>query len=257
MKPAAAIFVCAAWVIAAGVITAGSAAAQEPGTAEDDVEIEAMPLSQLLKRPDAAALAELERRFDTSADKVDRQKIAVVLIGRVADDEAYFELLAGYAREAVASEMPFPYAPDEQGKLAAERYSEEFSSWTAKNGVPVERAVAQAFRDFPGDVYLLALAGDPRATDILLAGVDSKNPMVAYRAAWGLAKLRFTPAVPAIVAAADRAVGEMSVLVARTLVLFDAPEAQAAAERLIGDPQLLAALRANAERELELTFGGA
>jgi hypothetical protein len=211
-------------------------------------------LDELLKRRDPAGLEELKRRFETAGTKVDKQKIAVVLVRRLEDDQPYFDFLAAQARQAVESDMPFPYEIDEQGK-ATPTYSAAFLSWAARRKVNPDAAAAQAIRDFPMDVYLLALAEDPRSIRILLKGVESPNFMVAYRAAFGLAKLRVNDAVPLIARVAEEAPAQGRELIARTLVLFDSPQAQAAAERLIPDKRVLAALRAQARQELAANIG--
>ena len=217
--------------------------------------IEAEELSDLLKRREAAVYAELKRRFATTADKTDKQKIAVVLLSRQEGDQPYFDFLAGYARQAVASDGPFPYGYDASGKLIPGKLSPQFLAWTAARKLDPASAVRLVFMEYPTDVYLLALTGDSRGTEIFLKGLDSPNFLVVYRSAFGLAKLRFKPAIPAIIKAAGRAPGDGSELIARALVLFDDAEAQAAAERLIKDQQLLAELRRNAPRELTLNIG--
>jgi hypothetical protein len=251
---------CAALVAAAAVgwlpapahgLQAGLGAAQQASPA-----LARLPLFDLLKRRDQAAAGELARRFVALQDKLDKQQIASVLLSRRQGDQPYFDYLAGYARQAVESDAPFPYGFDEAGKVIPGQYSAEFSNWAAARKLAPDAAAAQVFQGYPLDVTLLALADDPRSTEILLRGVESPNYMVAYRAAFGLARLGYKAAIPRIIKAADRAPGEASELIARNLVLFDDPQAQAAAERLIKDRQLLAALRANSRRELTLNIGG-
>jgi hypothetical protein len=212
-------------------------------------------LNNLLKRRDAAAVAELERRFAASANRQDKQRIAEVLLSRRQADQPYFDFLAGFARQAVASDAPFPYGYDAAGKLIPGKFSPEFIAWAAAKKVEPASAVPKVFVEYPTDVYLLALTGDPRGAEIFLKGLGSANYMVVYRSAFGLAKLQAKGAIPGIVAAAERAPGEAGELIARTLVLFDDPVAQAAAERLIKNKQLLQALRSNAQRELTLNIG--
>jgi hypothetical protein len=229
-------------------LAAAPAAAAGQGSVTED-------LANLLKRQDAGAVVELGRRFAASAVKLDKQKIAEVLLSRRQGDQPYFDFLAGFARQAVASDAPFPYGFDAAGKLIPGKFSAEFLAWAAARKVEPANAVPKVFAEYPMDVYLLALTGDPRGTELLLKGLASPNFLVAYRSAFGLAKLQAKGAIPAIIAAADRAPGEGSELIARTLVLFEDPAAQAAAERLIKNKQLLQALRSNAQRELTLNIG--
>jgi hypothetical protein len=238
---------------------AGAAVGPAPGMAQAPPSAgqgnAAEDLSALLKRRDPGAVAELERRFATSASKTDKQKIAEVLLSRRQGDQPYFDFLAGYARQAVASDAPFPYGYDASGKLIPGKFSAAFLAWAAGKKVEPVAAVPKVFMEYPMDVYLLALTGDPRGTEIFLKGLESPNYLVVYRSAFGLAKLQYKQAIPAIIAAAERAPGDGRELVARTLVLFDDARAQAAAERLIQNKQLLQALRGNAQRELTLNIG--
>lgn len=234
---------------------AGSAADICPALAQTSPAPAREDLSELLKRRDPPAVAELERRFTASADKNDKQKIAVVLLSRRQGDQPYFDFLAGYARQAVLSDAPFPYRYDAAGKLVPGELSPPFVAWAKAHKLDLETAVRRVFQEYPTDVFFLSLASDPRATEILLKGLESPNYMVIARAAFGLARLQYTPAIRSISAAAEHAPGELSLLIARNLVLFDDATAQAAAERLIKDKQLLAALREHARQELTMNIG--
>jgi hypothetical protein len=238
----------AAALLAAGLCWRALAAAQVPPAA-------GLPLDDLLKRRDAAAAGELERRFAALTDKIQKQRIAVVLLSRRQADQPYFDYLANFARRAVTSGAPFPYTYDRQGKIVPGEYSAALLNWAASEKAEPGAAAAKAFQEYPMDVYLLGLSGDQRAIPILLQGLEATNFLVIYRSAWGLARLRHVPAVRPIIAAADRQPEAGAQLIARTLVLFNDPEAQAAADRLIPDKQLLAALRSNTAQELNLNIG--
>jgi hypothetical protein len=255
--PLAAAAVCAGWLLAArpgaGLPPAVPASPATP--APPASELAGAPLDDLLQRRDTAAVEELERRFATLTDKLQKQRIAVVLVSHRAADEPYFDYLADFARRAVASQVPFPWRVDSAAKVVVQQYSAAFQSWAASQHADADVAAAKAVQENPTDVYLLALADDARSVPILLDGVEAANYLVAYRAAFGLARLHYNAAVPRIIAAADRAPGEAADLIARTLVLFDDRAAQAAADRLIVNKELLAALRADAPRELALNIG--
>jgi HEAT repeat protein len=234
---------------------AGAAAGIEPVAAQTVPGLTREGLADLLKRRDPAAVAELERRFTTSADQSDRQKIAVVLLSRRQGDQPYFDFLAGLARQAVASDAPFPYLYDGSGKLVPGKLAPQFEEWAAAWKLDPETAVRRVFLEYPMDVFMLGLANDPRAAEILLKGLESRNYLLVARAAAGLARLQHGPAIRSIIAAAEHAPAEVSELIARALVLFDDAAAQAAAERLIKDKQLLAALREHAHQELTMNIG--
>lgn len=219
-------------------------------------ELRETPLNELLARDDAASIDELRRRFDENTDTIERQRIASVLVRRLDNDLPYWEFLAGRARQAVESELPFPFAFDAEGKLVPKQYAPAFLQWANRARIAPDDAAGYAVNTAPLDVWLLALTDDPRGRDLLRTGVGSPNFMVVYRAAWGLARLRDTAAVPVIVAVADALPAQGGEMVARALLLFlDSPGAQAAADRLIPDPRAREALRSRARQELQMNIG--
>jgi hypothetical protein len=219
-------------------------------------ELRAAALDDLLGRDDVAATAELRRRFSESADKIDRQRIACVLVRRVEDDRVFWDFLSGHARRAVESDMPFPYAFDVEGKALPRQYAPGFLRWANRARTPPEQAAGYAVNVAPLDVFVLALTDDARGRDLLRTGLASPNFMVVYRAAWGLARLRDKSAVPLIISAADAVPAQAGEMVARALLLFvDSPDAQAAADRLITDGTAREALRARARQELQMNIG--
>jgi hypothetical protein len=219
-------------------------------------ELRGAALDDLFARGDSPAIAELGRRFSESADKIDKQRIACVLVRRLEDDRPYWEFLAGHARRAVESDMPFPYAFDAEGKVLPRQYAPAFLRWVNRARILPDEAAGNAVNIAPLDVFVLALTDDPRGRDLLRKGLASPNFMVVYRAAWGLARLRDSSAVPLIISAADAAPAQGGEMVARALLLFlDSPEAQAAANRLIKDEGEREALRARARQELQMNIG--
>ena len=243
-------------VCALGVPAVGAAPRARPSSpAPDEKPLGSVPVRELLGRRDAAALGELERRFAAAADNVEKQKIAAVLVRRLEDDRSYFDFLAARAREAVENDMPFPLAVGPDGHFLPRQYAPAFLRWANQKRIFPDQAAAYALNVAPLDVMVLALTDDLRAREIFLRGLESPNYMVVYRAAWGLARLRDRSALAQVVAAAEAAPADGGELIARTLVLFEAPEAQAAAARLIPDPQVLEALRGRARQELEMSIG--
>ena len=245
-----AVVACIAIIVMADVSLL-LAAAQPP----EQRELKGAALDDLLARDDGTAIAELRQRFNESADKIDKQRIACVLIRRHETDRAYWDFLAGHARRAVESDMPFPYAFDVEGKAQPRQYAPAFLRWANQARVLPDEAAGYAVNIAPLDVFLMALTDDSRGRDLLRKGLASPNFMVVYRAAWGLARLRDKSAVPLIVAAADAAPAQGGEMVARALLLFlDSPEAQAAADRLIKDERARVALRARARQELQMNI---
>jgi hypothetical protein len=249
-------------VALAAICAFGAAAVVRPGppgpagpAAPEQPPVKSVALPELLRRNDPVALAELERRFAQGADTLQKQQIAVVLVRRLQQDQPYYDFLAGRAREAVESDMPFPMAVGPQGHFLPQQFAPAFLRWANEKGIRPDQAAAYALTVAPLDVLMLALTDDARARELLLRGLESHNYMVVYRAAWGLARLRDRSAIGPIVAAAEDAPADGGELIARALVLFDAPEAQAAAGRLIADQKVLEALRSRASQELAMNIG--
>lgn len=216
----------------------------------------AAPLENLLVRDDPAALEELSRRFAATTEKIQKQRIASVLVRRLDDDGEYWNFLARYAKAAVESDMPFPYAFDVNGAALPNQYTPAFLRWASRAKAFPDQAAATAVNFAPLDVFIMALTDDPRGRDLLRTGLRSPNFMVVYRAAWGLARLRDLSAVPSIIEAAEALPAQGGEMVARGLVLFiDSPEAQASVDRLIPDAPTRDALRARARQELQMNIG--
>lgn len=225
------------------VFAAAAAAAQEPP--EEGAPV---ALSERLRRGDPEAIALLERRFAEAATEADKKRTAA-LLAALGRGDVYYQYLAAAAAEAVASEVPFPLQLDDRGEPIPQRLSADFLAWAAAAGVEPDRAAWEAVYELPSNLLYLGMTFDPRAAAILRDGLSSSNSMIVYRAAEGLARVGAVADVPAVIAAAEAAPGRFPQLIARALVAFEDPRAQAAAERLIGDPQVLAALRRQAEDE--------
>jgi hypothetical protein len=89
----------------------------------------------------------------------------------------------------------------------------------------------------------LARTGDARGLAMLRRGLSSRNDLIRALAAKGLALLEGRDSVPAIIAACGTAPAQAAELVARALVFFDDPRAQAAADTYIKDADVLRELR--------------
>jgi hypothetical protein len=93
------------------------------------------------------------------------------------------------------------------------------------------------YYEVPTAWFYLAAAGDPRAYDLLIKGLHSQNPMIAGMAAWGLAKLQDHRAIDELIATGHQVPGEARACIVRSLVYFDVPKAQAAAEQLMPEKE--------------------
>lgn len=213
-------------------------------------------LGDLITKGDKTALPPLRQAFEDSNSKLEKQTIASTLLSYGDKDIRFLEYLAGFAKTAIESDMPFPIAFDSQGSAIRGQYSSEFVAWAARNRIDPHKAAEEAMFGQPGDVLFLASAVDSRAFDLLLRGLEAKNYFVVANAARGLARLQDARAIRPIIEACKRAPPELARLIAEALVYFDDPEAQAAAERFILNKAVLNELRQRAkERGVKAIFG--
>ncbi len=198
---------------------------------------------ELVKAGDAEAIPALRALFGKTSDKRRKQMLAAMLVTLGVQDELYFKYLADFARRAVVSDMPSPLNVDDAGNSVPGEYSADFLSWCEATGVDPHQAAVEALRTGPGDILMLGKTGDERAFELLLEGLGSPNPLVAANAAVGLGWIGDRRAIAPILASVDRQPGELALWFARALLLFENPEADAAARRLLPDEALFDELR--------------
>jgi HEAT repeat protein len=106
--------------------------------------------------------------------------------------------------------------------------------------------VSQAFEEadrFSLQILFIATTGDPRGLPILRKALSSSNNIIQGFAAKGLAVLQDKESIPRIIDAAHRAPLGAQSLIAEPLVAFNDRQAQAAADELVTDKNLLEDLR--------------
>jgi len=212
---------------------------QPPGPPDTVSVPERSDLAQaaaLLRQGKKEAIPVLRDLFQRSSDKLERQRLASLLLRFGERDERYVSFLMLHARAAIEKPIPFPTKFDAEGRSVRGEYSAEFLRWCEQNRVDPENAAADALYSLPGDVAFLAEASDPRAYDLLLSGLRSPNHAVTARSAMGLAFLQDRRAIPEIDKAVARAPREAAEMIVRALVYFDDDTAQASARRMISDP---------------------
>ncbi len=89
----------------------------------------------------------------------------------------------------------------------------------------------------------MAITGDPRGLLILRKGLYSPNLSVQWISAQGLARLHNKSSIREIIEDARKAPEDIKWLIAQTLLYFNDPEANAAAEAMIKDQDVLANTR--------------
>lgn len=207
-------------------------------------------LNELVSREDPAALPELRERFKEVQERAEKLLIASSLVRMKDPDLAYWTYLANEARAVVESDMPLPSLFDSHGQVVPGRRSPEFLSWCRARNCDVEAMASAAVYEVPMPIIALGAAADPRGFDILMRALESKNHLVAAEAAQGLARLQDPRAIGPIIRAARRAPrAAAGSAFGLALVQFDHPEAQAAAEELVGDKKLLQQLRERAKTQ--------
>lgn len=178
------------------------------------------------------AIALWKESFERTEEKRDRQVIAARLVTHGVKDAEYFDYLAGYAREAIQSDMPCLVNFDDKGRTLRGQTNEAFLAWCTEHRLAAEECF-QRQSDFTQDVMKLANTGDPRAFDLLAQAMRSPNCMIVASAAHGLALIGDKRAIGPLQQAAERFPGEVAYVVAKALVYFDDPEAQAIARRVV------------------------
>lgn len=195
-------------------------------------------LGQRLVDGDRSAIAALRERFRSTEDPDERSPLAWLLVLIGEGDAEHYDFLAGRARVAVESELPYPYALDVnffaevlQGKADAPPTA-EFVAWCETRGMDPAVAVGEARINHEA-VKWLGLTEDPRAVDLLIRGLSSQNVIVATQSAHGLGRIGDARGIGPIREAAARMPGPVSEFMGFTLLYFDDAEARAAADSLV------------------------
>jgi hypothetical protein len=177
------------------------------------------------------AVANAKQIFALTADTKIKMRAASVLLNIGKADQIHYDYLAGEAEKALryANEMPWPTVYDKEGKVI-DKISPEFLKWCKARKLDSSETFESAYFVVPGPWLFLASARDPRAHDLLMKGLRSHNPMIVACAAEGLARLQASDALVDIIAVCRRAPLESRYGIARALLFFPDPKAQAAAD---------------------------
>lgn len=193
------------------------------------------------------AIPTLKQAFTQTLDPVTKENIANVLIRFGQKDEVYWSTLSKRAQEIVDCDAPNPLVVDDAGKFTG-TVSPDFASWATAHNVSVNDALSDHLGKMPTELLLMADTQDPRGLSILRKGLLSPNYAVRDMAARGLALLQDKDSVRSIIIAARTAPKEARSVIATALVFFDDSSAQAAADELITNKELLADLRQRAKQ---------
>lgn len=170
---------------------------------------------------------------------LNKAHIASALIRLRGKDDRYWNYLVEQANLVLNSDPPFPSNTDSQGKSLP---SPEFDNWVKSHNLDPGLAAEDAMLVSPSYILLLAETGDPRAVPLLHRALLARNYLIQAYAASGLAKLQDRNSIPLIIQACKTDPPDASAAIAQSLLYFNDPKAQAAAEKYM-TPEMLKAFR--------------
>jgi len=188
---------------------------------------------------DRRAVPDLQVALTKATDLETREVLSSALIRLRETDSAYWSILSKRAQEIVDDSAPDPLVYDSDGKSIRGLISPTFLEWAKTNNLAADDALIERVMTFPRELTLLAITGDSRGLPLLRKGLTSRSHSIQLIAAEGLAQLQDKDSITAIIQAAKNAPAEIRWAIARPLVFFDDPRAQAAAEEMISDGNLL------------------
>ena len=218
----------------------------------DQPRLQLFVIRRLISLDDPRAIPALRNAFETQTEPLTRQFIAAALVWLGETDQKYFDYIAGRAREAVNSDIPFSshsvtaLSASDSGDFEE---SEEVRSWAQAHNVPIVQAVWNATVEIPGAVQALAVARDRRSVPILLEALQSPNVLVVQEAAFGLARMHETSAIDPIIAICQRLDAKNRPWMAKPLLYFSSKKAQEVARSMIGDSSRLQLWRKDVNHE--------
>lgn len=183
-----------------------------------DVEI----IAEAGERP---AIPMLKEQFIKSQDPNSRMKIAAALDRLREKDESYWNYMVQQVTPVIDS--PDPKLYDAQGKWVRDQLSPEYLKWAKDHNLPFDPVY-----QLPVTVLLFGETGDPRGVPLLRRGLLSRNYFIQAFAARGLAVAQDKDSIPLIIEACEqRFSDEVATIIARYLLYFDDPRAEAAFDK--------------------------
>jgi hypothetical protein len=214
----------------------------------EDQKLDQHGISMLSDRSrDPRVIPAMEKGFGVATTKEKKQSFALALIRAGVRDEAYFEYLAGFAKEAIESRAPLIYALDEKGVPRRGVRNPEFDLWCNQENKDVLEESGRQLGIYPTDVSMLVMAVDTRSSAIFLQGLNSSNRLIISLSAAGLADLGNLDTVRPIVSAALRSRVNIDVVIGKALAGFDQPGAQVQIDAALKGSRLYPTYRAAVE----------
>jgi len=182
-----------------------------------DVEI----IAQAGERP---AIPVLKEQFIKSQDPNTKMKIAAALVRLGEKDDSYWDYMAQQVTPVI--ESPDPRIYDPEGKPVPEQLSPDYLKWAKDHNLPFDPVY-----QLPVTVLLFGETGDPRGVPLLRRGLLSHNYFIQAVAARGLAQAQDKDSIPLIIEACQRSPEEGVPIIAKSLLYFEDPRAEAAFDR--------------------------
>jgi hypothetical protein len=188
-------------------------------------------VQEIIRRGEVAALPTLKEKFARSRDVLTKEHVASALVRLGDRNDVYWDFLEKQATAAIDSGIPDSVGYDSQGKMVPGP-SAEFTAWAQTHHLSFAAAGEQE-RLFFAAVLILATTRDSRGIPLLRLALSVRNYLIQSAAAEGLAAIHDTGSIAFIVEACKRAPAEAGAVIARSLVYFDDPEAQAAVDKYV------------------------
>jgi hypothetical protein len=209
-------------------------------------------VQEIVRRGEVQAIPTLEEKFARTKDLLTKEHVASALVRLGDTKDVYWDFLVKQATVAIESGIPDFMGHDSQGK-SVPGPSPEFSAWAQSHNLSASAAEQQVLSYF-GAVLMLATTRDSRAVPLLRQALSAPNVMIQTAAAQGLAAVQDKGSIPLIIDACKRAPAESGAAIARSLVYFDDPEAQAAVDKYVPKGSAKALREDRAQRGLKTPF---
>jgi hypothetical protein len=172
------------------------------------------------------AIPALKEQFETTSDTLLKDQLAQTLVKLGDRDPVYWDFVLGLASHAIESGVPEFQPYDAQGK-AQPGPTSAFTAWANAHQMSLAVAYENAMINYPVAVERLGETGDARALPYLRRALLSKNYQIQISAAQEAAELHDTGSIPSMINICRTEPIAVARQVAKFLVYFDDPSAQA------------------------------
>jgi hypothetical protein len=181
--------------------------------------------------------------------RLDKGKIAQVLIRLKDPKPVYWAYLEKLVRSALDSDPPDPFDVDAQGRETG--ISPRIEEWARATRQAPPAALENATAVYPAYVVLLGGTEDRRAIPLLNRALLSRDHPIQAEAAEGLALFGDKASIPLILEACRKAPARAAGLIAASLVYFDDAAARAAVDQFLPEKEARDGRRSPARNVLQ------